>query len=75
LGVSTLKGERGLSFFTVEERCVRRGFSGQLWGRVGSEERGFLKRKMKREEGSVMNGKCPTRVSEHFNHLHCDFIF
>jgi len=55
------------------------GFCGEVYGRVGAEDREgflgrfteeverwrrqFLKREMKREEGSVMNGKCPTRAS------------
>jgi len=30
---------------------------------------------MKREEGSVVNGRCPTRASEYSNLLHCHFIF
>jgi len=47
----------------VEERCVRGGFSREVCRRVGVEERPFLKNKMKRDEGSVMNGKCPTHVS------------
>jgi len=35
----------------VEERCVREGFSGEVWGRVGSEERDFLKNQNEKREG------------------------
>jgi len=35
----------------MEERCVQGGFSGEVWGRVGSQERDFLKNQNEKREG------------------------
>jgi len=37
--------------FTVAERCVRRGFSGEVCRRVGVEERPFLKNQNEKRGG------------------------
>jgi len=35
----------------VEDMCVRRGFSREVWGRLGLKERGFLKNQNEKRGG------------------------